>query len=258
MNPAEDALVRAKTSASRKVFVDTVSSALDTDPRLAVVPADISAPAFEPARQRHPGRVINVGIREQCMIGVAGGLALTGMRPVVHTYGAFLVQRPFEQIKLDLGHQDVGAVLVGFGASYDDPGWGRTHQAPEDVALLDTLPGWTVHVPGHPAEVEPLLRSALAADDRVYLRLSLLANARPQPDLSGFQVVKRGRAAVVVAVGPMLDTVVRATEQLDVTVLYAATIRPFDEAGLRPAVRQADQATVVGSSRTSRVPPRTA
>jgi transketolase len=94
------------------------------------------------------------------------------MRPVVHSYTPFLVERPFEQIKLDLGHQDVGVVLVSIGGSYDDPVWGRTHQGPADVALLDTLPGWTVHVPGHPDEVAALLPAALTGDNRVYLRLS--------------------------------------------------------------------------------------
>src|SRR5689334_18639196 len=154
-------------AAMRLVFVDTVVDALERDPRLAVVTADISADAFSEARQRFSDRVVNVGIREQTMVGVAGGLALAGFRPVVHSYTPFLVERPFEQLKLDLGHQDVGAVLVSIGGSYDDPVWGRTHQAPGDVALIDSLPGWTVHVPGHGGEVEPLLRKALAGDGRV-------------------------------------------------------------------------------------------
>jgi transketolase len=219
----------------RQTFVDTVSAALDRDPRLAVVTADISRDAFEPARARHPHRVLNVGIREQTMIGVAGGLALTGLRPVVHSYTPFLVERPFEQLKLDLGHQDVGAVLVSIGGSYDDPVWGRTHQAPGDVALLDTLPGWTVHVPGHPDEVAALLPAALTGDDRVYLRLSTRQNAEAQPVTGGFTVVRAGAGATVLAVGPTLDNVLAATADLDVTVLYASTVRPFDHRGLRAA-----------------------
>ncbi len=163
----------------RAGFVDTVDAALDTDPRLAVVLADISADRFAGAAARHPGRVVNVGIREQLMVSVAGGLALTGLRPIVHTIASFLVERPFEQLKLDLGHQDTGAVLVGVGASYDYAGAGRTHMAPGDVALFDTMPGWTVHVPGHADEVVRLLETSFGGDDRVYLRLSERATPRP-------------------------------------------------------------------------------
>jgi transketolase len=220
----------------REVFVDTMLAALDEDPRLAVVTADISAAAFAKARARYPDRVVNVGIREQTMIGVAGGLALAGLRPVVHSYAPFLIERPFEQIKLDLGHQEVGAILVSIGGSYDDPVWGRTHQAPGDVALLDALPGWTIHVPGHPAEVAPLLEPALSADNRVYLRLSTRVNAAPVPVSDGFTVLRTGGSGVVIAVGPVLDAVLAATSTMDVTVLYATTIRPFDHAGLRAAV----------------------
>ncbi|MEN3304564.1 MAG: transketolase [Micromonosporaceae bacterium] len=113
------------------------------------------------------------------------------------------------------------------------------------VALFDTLPGWTVHVPGHPDEVVPLLREALAGDGRVYLRPSLRRNALAHPVTEGFTAVRRGRRGVVVAVGPVLDRVVQATEHADVTVLYAATVRPFDRTGLREAVRAADRADVL-------------
>jgi len=220
----------------RTVWADTLVESLATDPRLVVLTADISSWFFWGVRDKYSDRVINVGIREQAMIDIAGGLALTGMRPVVHTYAPFLIERPFEQIKIGLGHQDVGAVLVSVGASYDDPSWGRTHQGPGDVALLDTLPGWTVHVPGHEDEVEPLLRKAIAGDGRVYLRLSERANSEAVPVSDGFTVLRQGRAGVVIAVGPMLDQVLAATSTMDVTVLYASTIRPFDRAGLRAAV----------------------
>ncbi|WP_320065572.1 transketolase [Micromonospora sp. RTGN7] len=220
----------------RSVFVDTMIESLAADPRLVLLTADISSWFFDAARAEFPDRVINVGIREQAMIGIAGGLALTGHRPVVHTYAPFLVERPFEQLKICLGHQDVGAVLVSVGASYDDPSWGRTHQAPEDVALLDTLPGWTVHVPGHEDEVQPLLRRAMSGDGRVYVRLSERVNSEAVPVSEGFTVLRRGGAGVVIAVGPALDQVLAGTSTIDATVLYASTIRPFDHVGLRAAV----------------------
>jgi transketolase len=224
----------------RERFVQVTTDLLDADPRLAVVLADITAEAFEPARRRHPGRVINLGIREQLLISVAGGLALAGMRPIAHSFASFLIERPFEQIKLDLGHQGAGAVLVSMGASYDEPGYGRTHQAPGDVALLGTLPGWTVHVPGHPAEAARLLRSAAAGDGLVYLRLSLESNAAALATGDGFTVLRSGTRGTVVAVGPLADEVISATRGMDVTVLYAATIRPFDAAALRATLGVAD------------------
>ncbi|MEU3725335.1 transketolase C-terminal domain-containing protein [Streptomyces sp. NPDC031705] len=225
----------------RERFVSVTSRLLDEDPRLALVLAEITMDGFRPARERHPDRVINVGIREQLLVGVGGGLALTGLRPVVHTFASFLVERPFEQVKLDFGHQGTGGVLVSASASYDWPAGGFTHMAPGDVALLDTLDGWTVHVPGHPDEAEALLRHAYAAgDDRVYVRLSEMSNRSPRPlDGLRFETVREGRAGVVVAVGPLLDNVLAATEGLDVTVLYAATVRPFDDAALRTAVGRA-------------------
>jgi transketolase len=225
----------------RDRFAPAVSRLLDEDPRVAVVLAAIGTDGFAEAARRHPDRVVDVGIREQLLIGAAAGLALTGLRPVVHTFASFLVERPFEQVKLDLGHQEAGAVLVSAAASFDWPAGGYTHMAPGDVALLDTLDGWTVHVPGHPDEAETLLRHAVAAgDDKVYVRLSVQANGQALPvDGERFRTVREGRTGVVVAVGPMLDAVLAATEGLDVTVLYATTVRPFDGAALRRATERA-------------------
>jgi transketolase len=211
----------------RSRFYELVPRALDDDPRVAVVLADIGA-GYLPRHER----IFNVGIREQLMIGVAAGLALEGYRPVAHSYAPFLVERPYEQVKLDLGHQGLGAVLVSTGASYDASREGRTHQSPADVALISALPGWTIDVPGHPDELERAFASALKRDDRVYIRMSEERNAKPV-DGDGLVVVRRGRGPVVLAVGPTLDPVLDATADLDVTVAYLTRVRPFDAAGLR-------------------------
>jgi transketolase len=217
----------------RETFLRTAGALLDEDPRTALVLADISVAGLEQAARAHPDRVLNVGIREQLMVGVAGGLALSGLRPIAHSYATFLVDRAYEQIKLDLDHQGVGAVLVSVGASYDASASGRTHHSPADVALFDTLDGWTVHVPGHPDEVGPLLRAAARHDGRVYVRLSSQVNNAPRHTGPHLETVKRGSRAAVIAVGPVLDRVLAATEGLDVTVAYTNTPRPFDGEGVR-------------------------
>jgi transketolase len=218
----------------RSGFYRAAGAAVQADDRVALVLADIGVSELP----RHP-RVFNVGIREQLMIGVAAGLALESYRPVVHSYTPFLVERPYEQVKLDLGHQDVGAVLVSYGASYDGAQEGRTHQAPEDIAILSALPGWTLQVPGHPDEAEQLFMRALRRDDRVYIRLSDEQNHAPVNG-DGLVVLREGPGPLVLAVGPALGPTLAATADLDATVAYLSTVRPFPRAELRAAVRGTD------------------
>jgi transketolase len=220
-------------SAMRERFASVASQLVDEDPRVAIVIADISEDRFARAMRTHPDRVINVGIRESLLVSVAGGMALSGLRPIAHTYAPFLVERAFEQVKLDLTHQGAGAVLVSIGGSYDAADAGRTHQAPGDVALIDTLPDWTIHVPGHEDEVEALLRTAVAGHGSVYLRLEATGNRVAHADGKRMVVIRRGRGPTIVAIGPMLSRVLEATEDLDVSVLYTATVRPFDGETLR-------------------------
>ena len=103
----------------RTQFARTAADLVESDPSVALVYAEISGQYLGEVESRHPDRVVNVGIREQLLVKVGAGLALTGMRPIVHTFGSFLVERAFEQVKLGFGHQDVGGVLVGWGGSFD-------------------------------------------------------------------------------------------------------------------------------------------
>ena len=222
----------------RDRFTAVATELLDTDPRIVLLLADIGTDRFAAsgASQRHPLRLRNVGIREQLLIGVAAGHALEGFRPIVHSYAPFLVERAFEQVKLDLGHQGVGAILVSVGASYDWAAGGYTHHAPGDIACLSTLPGWSLHVPGHADEAEALLRDAATRNEPTYLRLSDATNAEPRPvGPGGLRVERHNRSAIatVIAVGPMLDRVREAVSGRAVNLLYTSTVRPFDSETLR-------------------------
>jgi transketolase len=225
----------------RERFYELAREALDEDERIAVVTAQIGNDSIG----EHP-RHFDVGIREQLMIGVAAGLALEGRRPVAHSYTPFLVERPWEFLKLDLGHNDLGAVLVSTGASYDAARSGRTHQAPEDVALVASLPGWTIHVPGHPAELEAVFRRSLASDDRVYIRMSEEEN-HARVDGGGFTVLRHGSPGepLVVAVGPTLTPVLEASAGRNVSVAYLATVRPFPHEGVRDALADGTDVVLV-------------
>ncbi|HET7355803.1 MAG TPA: transketolase C-terminal domain-containing protein [Nocardioidaceae bacterium] len=225
----------------RATFAQTAAQLVEEDLSVALVYAEISGQYFGDVERRQPERVVNVGIREQLLVSVGAGLALTGMRPIVHTFGSFLVERAFEQLKLGFGHQDVGGVLVGSAGSFDIASGGRTHQAPGDVPLVATLPGWRIHVPGHADEVEQLLRTAVAGDGRDYIRVVSQQNAEAFPMQPGrFHVVRRGTQATVLAVGPTLSPVLDAVAGLDVGVLYASTIRPFDSQTLRAVLERPD------------------
>ena len=216
----------------RTQFARATADLLDRDLSTALVFAEISARFFGAAVRRHPDRVVNVGIREQLLVNVGAGMALTGMRPIVHSFGTFLVERAFEQVKLGFGHQGVGGVLVGVGGSFDASRAGRTHQVPGDVALMDTLPDVSIHAPGTVAETDDVLRAAVAAEGLHYVRVVEQTNSESFAG-PGLHVVRRGSGATVIALGPVLDEVLAAAADRDLTVLYAHTVRPFDGPALR-------------------------
>jgi len=220
-------------------FARTLTDLLGQDLSTALVYAEISARFFTRAEREFPERVVNVGIREQLMVNVGAGMALTGLRPVVHSFGTFLVERAFEQIKLGFPHQGVGGVLVGGGGSFDASRSGRTHQVPGDVALMDTLPDIVIHAPGTAAETDEVLRLAVSANGVHYVRIVEQTNTESFSG-AGLHVVRRGSGATVIALGPVLDEVLAATTGRDMTVLYAHSVRPFDARTLRGVLGSPD------------------
>ena len=218
----------------RAAFGATVSELLDADDRVAVVLAEISTDYFADAMRRHPTRVVNIGIMEQAMVGVAAGFAMEGFHPIAHSLSPFMAERPYEQLKLDFGYQGLGGTFVGVGGSYDYAMEGGTHHAPADATLMLAIPRIEVLVPGHGDEVAALIRATYANGHPTYLRASVATNAQGRDIAPGrIEVVRRGGGPTVLAFGPMLDRVLAASVGLDVTVAYVTSLAPFDHAGLR-------------------------
>jgi transketolase len=221
----------------RQAFGVTVSDLVEQDERVAVVLAEISTSYFERAMAAHPDRVIDIGIMEQTMVGVAAGFAMEGFHPIAHSLSPFMAERPYEQLKLDFGYQGLGGTFVGVGGSYDYASSGGTHHAPADAGVMLGIPGMEVLIPGHGDEMSALLRSTYANGRPTYVRASVSTNAEVhQTELGRIEVLRRGAGATVLAFGPMLDRTVAAAEGLDVTVAYATSLRPFDSAGVASIV----------------------
>jgi transketolase len=217
----------------REAFGATVSDLVERDGRVAVVLAEISTTYLADALRDHPDRVVNIGIMEQAMVGVAAGFAMEGFLPVAHSLSPFMAERPYEQLKLDFGYQGLAGTFVGVGGSYDYASEGGTHHAPADVGLMLGIPRMEVLVPGHGEEMDRLLRATYANDRPTYVRASVTANAERREVRPGrIEVLRRGTRATVLAFGPMLDRTLEASEGLDVTVAYTTSLRPFDTEGL--------------------------
>ena len=108
----------------RRKFGKLIDKIAKKDKKVFLLVGDIGYGIFDDFRKNHPQRFLNLGICEQSLIGVAAGMALEGLKPWVYTITPFLIERPFEQVKLDIDQQKVNVKLVGFA---DYPTLGPTH-----------------------------------------------------------------------------------------------------------------------------------
>tara|TARA_B100001057_G_C22809154_1_gene934687 strand:- start:287 stop:799 length:513 start_codon:yes stop_codon:yes gene_type:complete len=123
----------------RRIFGKTINEIAKKDKKIILLVGDIGYGVFDDFRKNFPDRFINLGICEQSLISVASGMALEGLKPWVYTITPFLIERPFEQVKLDIDQQNVNVKLVGFA---DYPTLGPTHSelnAKETIKLFKNI-----------------------------------------------------------------------------------------------------------------------
>jgi len=205
----------------RKSFAKVTEKIITENEYTFLLLGDIGVFGFRKILEKYPQRVVNMGILEQSMIGIAAGLAKSGMRPIVHTIAPFLVERAHEQLKIDFGYQKLAGNFVSVGASYDYSSLGGTHHAPGDVETLIGIPGFQICIPGHAMELENQLLQYFDNNLPTYFRISESTNHDPMLNHELTVVrVKQGGSATVIAVGPYLDRTMRAVETLDCEVIY--------------------------------------
>ncbi len=205
----------------RKTFVKVASSVLNQNSNSSLLLGDRGVFGFREMLANYPERVMNIGILEQSMIGVAAGMSSEGVIPTVHTIAPFIVERAYEQIKVDFGYQSQAGNLVSVGASFDYAALGCTHHCPADVNLMANIPGSNIFIPGHPDEFEKMYLSNWNNGQLNYFRLSESKNRQEFPIEIGQSIrVKNGKKATVIAVGPILDELLDAANGLDIEVHY--------------------------------------
>ena len=155
----------------RQEFSDMLLEVGMSDPNLVVLVGDISHFRLIPFAQACPGRYYNVGICEQTIVNMAAGLAMTGFFPVVHTIAPFLVERAYEQIKLDLCYQKIGANILTVGSAFDYSTLGCTHHCYTDFALLKPLPDIEILFPASSIELNTLFKQTYNNGKVTYIRI---------------------------------------------------------------------------------------
>lgn len=216
----------------RKAFIQALNRKMEADKRLVLLLADVGRHACRDIFNDYPDRDYDLGIREQAIIGIAAGLAKSGMIPVIYGIAPFIVERAYEQIKLDLGLNELQAIIVTVGASYDYAAEGPTHQCPGDVAILSQIPGMEIYVPAFTGEIEGILDAAIERGKPTYIRLSEVSAPGgikpPQPGEAA--VLWGGNKATVLAIGPAIFPTMEALiPKADARIIYTNRVKPLPD-----------------------------
>ena len=238
----------------RQQFADTMLAVGQEDPDLVVMVGDISHGILQPFAKACPGRYYNVGILEPTIMSMGAGLARVGLFPVIHTIAPFLIERAFEQIKLDFCYHGLHGNIVTVGSAFDYSYLGCTHHCYGDFALLKTLEGVQITYPSTPVEFDALFRQAYRNGSVTVYRVpgsqhGIAFDAKDVRLGKGIKVAD-GRDVTLVATGPQLKTAlgarsILATRGCDAEVLYIHTVRPLDEELVLASVSKTGHVVVI-------------
>ena len=152
----------------RRVFGKMICEIADKDPKAILIVGDIGYRVFDDFRERHTKRFFNLGICEQSIIGVAAGMSLQGYNPWVYTITPFLIERPFEQIKLDIDQQNANVKLVGYA---DYPSLGPTHSELNGKKMMTLFKNIKSFFPKNGTETKKMIKKINNTKNPCFLSL---------------------------------------------------------------------------------------
>ena len=233
----------------REAYGKTLVELGQENPDIVVLDADLSPSTMTRFFAREfPNRFFDCGIAEQNMVTIAAGLAASGKIPFASTFAVFVPGRCFDQIRMSIAYSRLNVKLVvthgGISVGED----GASHHSVEDLALIGSLPGFTVIVPADAIETAQAVKVVAASYGPFYIRLCrpklpLVYNEDYRFELGKAVTMRQGKDATIIAIGVMLSAALEAADNLsrqgiDCRVLNMPTLKPVDETAITKAASE--------------------
>ncbi|OOF65399.1 transketolase family protein [Rodentibacter sp. Ppn85] len=208
--------------------------------------------------QKYPDRFFQVGIAEQLAIATAGGLAKTGLIPFVTTYAVFATRRAYEFIHQIVAEENLN-VKIAVALPGLTTGYGPSHQATEDIAMMRAIPNMTVIDPCDACEIEQIVPAIADHQGPVYLRLLrgkvpvVLKDYGYKFELGKAKLLEDGNDVLMISTGILTMRVLEAAKQLrregiNIAVLHCSTIKPLDNETILQEITKFNRLVVVAEN----------
>lgn len=232
----------------RNSFADKLVELAQVDGDIYWLMGDLGFGVVDDFQEKFPDRLVNAGVAEQNMTGVAAGLALSGKVVFTYSIANFPTIRCLEQIRNDVCYHDLNVNIVSVGAGFSYGSLGSTHHGTEDIAILRSLPNMKVVVPADPIESEQATKALYEDDGPSYLRLGRSGEPDIHPQSFQFElgkaaVVKNGTDLTFIGSGGVTYNAIQAARKLEevghsIQVISAHTLKPFDRKAIIQAAKQ--------------------
>jgi transketolase len=243
---------------TRDGFGEAILELAEKDPRIVVVTADLrSSTRVEEFARRFPKRFFEVGVAEQNLIGIAGGLAMSGKIVFVTSFACFSPAINWAQIKQTVCYNCLNVKIVGSHSGLATGADGATHQALEDVALTTVLPRMTVIAPADYEQAKTATEALAKIDGPAYLRLTRPATIdlnrlkfeKEENFVLGIpQRLKSGRKLTLAGFGPILpELLVKISRRklAEMEIFNCHTLKPFDGRPILASIKKTGKLIVV-------------
>ena len=231
-----------------EVFAETIEKLAKLDRNVLAVTSDSRGSGkLGPFGKAFPLQIVEVGIAEQNLVGIAAGLASTGKKVFAVSPSCFLTARALEQVKNDVAYSDMPVNLVGISAGVSYGALGSTHHSIHDFAALRAINNLSVVAPADNFETREAVHAAAVLDSPVYLRFGKAALYDLPSQSDGFvfgksRLLREGNDLAIIATGETVVHALLAAHKLEQTgissrVLSMHTVKPLDEAALLTATR---------------------